>query len=310
MKAGFNVEFQMGGRQDLTTKPAVSAQTVDATSTSTVAAVSSATVGSQAKATGVWGRNATINLSGGFGTVAGGRIEGTNTIENAIVSGQSLDIGFDRAALTGAKSNFNTVSYTSPAINGFNVSVTQLKSLNDKFAVGATAATASGVTTVTAATAAATAETTVNVLGATYANGPLVAGFAYKMVNNSTGVATGELDGTKTEMFATYDLGVAKLGLGYAKNSGDAYAGQKAGMLLSGAIPMGALTLGADYYTRGAGGTTAAALGGTTTDGKAFALVANYAFSKRTSLKATVGKTTGDNLVAEQQYRVGMYHSF
>jgi hypothetical protein len=303
MKASFSVNTQFGGRQDITSTQA------DATTSTT--SNSGALGPNQAKVDGVFGRNVTLSLSGGFGTVSGGRVEGTNTIESAILSGQSLADGFDKAALTGAKSNFNTISYTTPAINGFTASVAQLKSLNDRFAIGATAATTSaGVTTVTAATAAATAETTINVVGASYVNGPLVAGFAYKMVDNVTGIATSQLDGTKTELFATYDLGVAKLGLGYAKNSGDAYAGQKAGVLVSGAIPMGALTLGADYYTRGAGGTTTQALGATYSDGNAYALVAKYELSKRTNLKATIGKLTGDKLVSTQQYRVGMYHAF
>jgi predicted porin len=286
LKASFQSEISAGGRADL-------APTTAST-----------------KDSSVWGRNATMTLSGGFGTVSGGRIEGTNTIESAIVSGQSLNDGFDKAALTGAKSNFNTVSYTTPTFSGVAVTVQQLKSLNTKFAIGASATTTSGVTTVTEATAAATAETTVTVLGASYSNGPLVTGLAYKAVSNITGVTTSILDGSKLEVFATYDLGTAKLGLGYAKNSGDAYKDQKPGLLASVAVPMGAVTLGADWYARKAGGTTTAALGATSTNGSAYSLVANYALSKRSNLKATIGKIEGDNLVAKQQYRVGMYHTF
>jgi hypothetical protein len=256
-----------------------------------------------------------VTLAGPFGTVSGGRIEGTNSIESAIVSGQSLAQGFDRAALTGAKSNFNTIGYTTPTMSGLAVTVQQLKSLNDKFAIGASATTTSGVTTVTEATAAATAETTVTVLGASYSNGPLVAGVVHKSVSNALGgTGTAVLDGTKLEAFAIYDLGTAKVGLGYAKNSGDAYKDQKPGMLASLAVPMGAMTLGADWYARKAGGSTALgqtkALGMTTTNGSAYALVANYALSKRTNLKGTIGKVEGDNLVAKQQYRLGMYHNF
>jgi hypothetical protein len=211
--------------------------------------------------------------------------------------------------LTGSKSNYTTVGYTTPAINGFTASVSNLKLLATTFAPAASAQSTdaiTGITTISAA--AASTETSVNVVGVSYANGPLVAGLAYKMVDVANAVK-----GNKTEMFATYDLGVAKLGLGYAKNSGAAYEGQKAGMLISGAVPLGALTIGADYYTRGAGGATTAAgvlLGGSAIDGKAFALVAKYDLSKRTNLKATVGKLTGTSLISEQQYRVGMYHAF
>jgi len=299
LKASFSTQIQAGGRQDLTTGAQTAAQASANTAT-----------GNQAKVSGVWGRNATVTLSGGFGTVSGGRIEGTNTIESAIVSGQSLAIGFDRAALTGAKSNFNSISYTTPTMSGLAVTVQQTKSLNSLFAIGATATTTSGVTVVTEATAAATAETTVTTMGASYSNGPMVTGLAYKQVSNATGVTTSILDGTKLELFATYDLGTAKIGLGYAKNSGDAYKDQKPGMLASVAVPMGAFTLGADWYARKAGGTTTAALGATTTNGSAYAVVANYALSKRSNLKATIGKVEGDNLVAKQQYRLGMHHTF
>jgi len=291
LKASFSVNTQFGGRQNLNKTSATS------------------TVPTTTKDSGIWGRNVVLSLAGGFGTVSGGRIEGTNTIESAIVSNQSLSNGFDQNSLTGSKSNYTTVGYTTPAFNGFTVTVSNLKLLQTTFAPATTTATTdatTGITTLTAA--AASTETSVNVVGASYSNGPLVAGLAYKMVDlaNTT-------KGNKTEMFATYDLGVAKLGLGYAKNSGTAYEGQKAGMLISGAVPMGALTIGADYYTRGAGGATTAAgvlLGGSAIDGKAYALVAKYDLSKRTNLRATVGKLTGTSLANEQQYRVGMYHAF
>ena len=189
LKASFLTDIQVGGRQDITTRQELGTASGQTTS-----------VASQAKAGGVWGRNATISLAGGFGTVTGGRVESTNLMQSAQLAGASLNDGFDKAGLAGAVSNYNTVSYTSPAFNGFTVGVAQLKSLNDKFAPAA------GVVN---------AETTSNVLSASYANGPLVAGFAHKAVD-----AANTTKGKKNELFATYDLGVAKVGLGYGKNSG------------------------------------------------------------------------------------------
>ncbi len=253
----------MGGRQDLTT--------VDATK-------------NQAKVSGVWGRNAIVSLAGSFGTLSGGRIESTNTHQSAQVAGASLNDGFDKSGLAGAVTNFNTVGYTSPDFNGFKVGVTQLNSLNDKFAP---------------ATGTANAETTVNVISATYANGPLVAGFAHKAVDWANAAK-----GKKNELFATYDLGTAKVGLGYGKNSGDVYAGEKATVIASAVMPMGAFSLGADYAVRSAGGTSAAV------DGKGYAVAANYMLSKRTKINATVGKLEGTGLIGENQYRVGLFHNF
>jgi hypothetical protein len=111
--------------------------------------------------------------------------------------------------------------------------------------------------------------------------------------------------GTKNEMFATYDFGVAKVGLGYGKNSGAAYAGEKATMIVSVVAPLAPnLTVGVDSARRAAGGTSA------TADGKGQAVAVNYMLSKRTKLNGTFGKIEGTGLVGEQQYRVGLFHSF
>ncbi len=270
LKASFFTEMQMGGRQDITTKPAVT----------------SSAVPSQAKKSGVWGRNATLALSGDFGTITGGRIESSNTHQNAQLAGASLSDGFDKAGLAGAVSNYNTIGYTTPElVPGLRASFSQLKALNSDFAPAA---------------GTANAETTVNVLGASYARGPIAAGLAYKMVD-----AANAVKGKKTEAFATYDLVAVKLGAGFGKNSGALYSGEKATVILSAVAPLAAnFTLGVDYAKRSLGGTSA------TADGKGYAVAANYMLSKRTKLNATVGKVEGSGLTGAQQYRVGLFHSF
>ncbi len=269
LTASFLSDVQVGGRQDITTKQAVSSNEV----------------ANQGKATGVWGRNATLSLSGAFGTVSGGRIESSNLNQSAQLAGASLSDGFDKAGLAGAVSNFNIVSYTLPAFNGFTVGVSQLKSLNDKFAP---------------ANGTANAETTVGVISASYVNGPLVAGIARKAVDSANATT-----GTKLEMFATYDLGVAKFGLGYGNNSGAAYSGENATVIASVVAPIsGALTLGADFASRNAGGASA------TADGQGYAIAANYMLSKRTKINATIGKLEGTGLTGNGQYRIGLFHNF
>jgi hypothetical protein len=231
----------------------------------------------------VWARNATVSLAGGFGTLTGGRVEGANLAQSAQLAGASLANGFDQASLAGANTNFNLVSYTSPAFNGFTVGVSQSKALNSVFATAADA----------------TNETTVTAVSASYAAGPLAAGF----VNKSVNTAGTSADGKKNEMFATYDLGVAKVGLGYAKNSGAAYAGQKAQVIASVVAPVAAnFTLGADYINRD--GATAG------TDSKGYAVAANYMLSKRTKINATMGKLTLAGVAGQSQYRVGLFHNF
>jgi hypothetical protein len=274
LKISFSTEMQMGGRQDTTTRPALG--------TGTPATETVTTIGNQSKAGGVWGRNATVSLAGGFGTVTGGRVESTNLMQSAQLAGASLNDGFDNASLAGAVSNYNLVSYAAPAMNGFTVSLSQAKALNADFAPASTTANA---------------EVTVNSIGLSYANGPLVAGYVNKSVDTAT------TDGKKNEMFATYDLGVAKVGLGYGKNSGAKYAGEKATVIASVVAPVAAnFTLGADYATRAAGVIAA--------DSKAYAVAANYMLSKRTKINATVGKLTLAGVAGANQYRVGLFHSF
>jgi len=207
-------------------------------------------------------------------------------MQSAQLAGASLSDGFDKGGLAGAVSNYNLVSYTSPAFSGFTASLSQAKALNADFAPAATVTT--------------NAEVKVTSIGLSYANGPLVAGYVNKTVDTAGTTA----DGKKNELFATYDLGVAKVGLGYGKNSGARYTGEKATVIASAVVPMGAFSIGADYAVRSAGGTSALV------DGKGYAVAANYMLSKRTKINATVGKLEGTGLVGESQYRVGLFHSF
>ena len=277
LKASFSTEMQVGGRQDTSTAAAAAV----------AAGAAAPAVANQSKAGGVWGRNATVSLAGGFGTLTGGRVESTNLMQSAQLAGASLNDGFDKAGLAGAVSNYNLVSYTSPAFSGFTASLSQAKALNSDFAPAATVTT--------------NAEVKVTSIGLSYANGPLVAGYVNKTVDTAGTTA----DGKKNELFATYDLGVAKVGLGYGKNSGARYTGEKATVIASAVVPVAAnFTLGADYAVRSAGGTSAAV------DGKGYAVAANYMLSKRTKINATVGKLEGTGLVGESQYRVGLFHSF
>ena len=276
LKASFSTEMQVGGRQDTSTAAAVAV----------VAGAAAPAVANQSKAGGVWGRNATISLEGGFGTVTGGRLENNNLMQSAQLAGASLSDGFDKAGLAGVVSNYNLVSYTSPAFSGFTASLSRAVALNADFAP--------------AATVTPNLEVKVTSIGLSYVNGPLVAGFVNKTVDTAGTTA----DGKKNELFATYDLGVAKVGLGYGKNSGARYAGEKATVIASAVMPMGPFSVGADYAVRSAGGSSALV------DGKGYAVAANYMLSKRTKVNATFGKLEGTGLLGESQYRVGLFHSF
>jgi predicted porin len=136
-----------------------------------------------------------------------------------------------------------------------------------------------------------------HVLGATYANGPLTLGVAYKHTN---GMPAGAVS-NNTEAFATYDLGVAKVGLGYdSKMNADATNNlisadnaAKSAISFGIAVPVGAWTVGANYAKRG--------------DAKVTEYAAKYDLSKRTSVRFSSGKQTVDT---NTQNRLALVHTF
>jgi predicted porin len=110
------------------------------------------------------------------------------------------------------------------------------------------------------------------VVGANYANGPLAAGVAYK---NNSDAAVGTV---KTNTFAS---GVA---------ASDA---AKSATSFGVSVPVGALTVGANYAKRG--------------DAKVTEFAAKYDLSKRTALRFSSGKQSVDT---NTQNRIALVHAF
>ena len=276
MKATISSQIQAQGRQDITT------------AADTVANVTAHTVGNQARKDGVYGRNASVSLSGGFGAVSVGRLEGTNIVEKAIVAPHFLGDGFDRSYLTGSKANGAQVSYTAPAISGFTVGFSRFTVLDTNFAPAA---------------GAADAELSIDTLGAVYANGPLTVDVANKRYTNGS-----TSKGTKNEIAATYTMGPAKFGIGAQSHTG-AY-------FLSTTMTGNTTVLSASYLLTPqvtVGLTNARrADGAGITGAKGVAYTAEYALSKRTQLNASAGKMqkAGDTANNYNQYRLGIKSTF
>ncbi len=169
------------------------------------------------------GRDATLSLAGGFGTVTVGNIEAGNGIVGRGFAGApvALATGYDGAILDGA-ANADIISYTLPAMNGVSVSVSRLDSIGS--AVGDSAAKGT---------------LQANVLALNYANGPLSAGVDTTSFAGATTVS-------RTRASVSYDLGVAAIGLGYSKKEGTAVQ-----TAMGVKVPMGAVTLGAIYAKNG-----------------------------------------------------------
>ncbi len=170
------------------------------------------------------GRDATLSLSGSFGTLTVGNIEAGNGIMGRGFAGApvSLATGYDGAILDPV-ANADLASYTTPSMNGFTAVVMRLDS------VGETAGNSGGSGSLQA-----------NVLQLNYAAGPLSAGID---TTNFAGSSTA----SRTRLSASYDLGVATVGFGYSKKQAT-----DAQTAMGVKVPMGAVTLGAVYAKNGA----------------------------------------------------------
>ena len=250
-----------------------------------------------------------LDLSGGFGTVSY-----RNTRESDLIAGigssaiNMADGLYHNTGIVVRGSGIDTLAYTSPAIMpGLNASVTYVEGNNGQISL------------------AATNKTSV-VLGAAYTNGPLALRGAYKMKPATTTASNGLTPKANMELAAVYDLGVAKIGVAYdaasmsgastapALSATTATANSKmtatevqtlnnlqtksaTGFTLH--VPVGAVSLGLSYYTRGE--QTITEFG------------ARYDLSKRTYLSAATGKKAGmfdADGYGGNQYRVAMSHTF
>ena len=167
-----------------------------------------------AQNTGVGGRNATVGLSGGFGSVTLGAIEAGNGIIGRGWGGVILTqaSAYDGKLLDGA-SNVDWAMYETPVMNGFKLNYQRVDSVTNP--------------------GAGKGDLTGNVFGAVYDAGPISAGVDY------TDFSDGD---TRVRASASYDMGVAKIGFGYSDKK--TQLGQYT-MGLS--VPIGAMTLGVVY---------------------------------------------------------------
>jgi len=226
--------------------------------------------GAAASATTLGDRGANVTLSGGFGTAFIGR--GASAVRSLwgavgdvsrlpVVSGISAGSSASTSDAKGGDANArviygdaysNYVAYATPAFNGFTASIA-LAPVD-----GSTASTKDAMS-----------------YSLNYANGPLAVGFNLTDSAQTSGqAAVYDVDPAVAKAYipaigkyklntlaASYDLGMAKVGVTYqtismatGTSSGDATA-------LTANIPMGAGSIGLGYGKRGASATTEVAFG-------------------------------------------------
>ncbi len=230
------------------------------------------------------GRDATVFVSGAFGSITAGAIEAGNGIIGRASAGAPT-IGQDSGVTLDAAANVDILTYTTPALMaGLTATVMVLDSVGAPTADGLQAA-------------AATQDATVFALN--YANGPLSLGVDTTSLGQNASASTGT--DSRVRMSVSYDLGVAKVGAGYQTKK--TYAGVKDTQTMVGvSMPAGAWTLGATYAVRNNDVNTS--------DAKGWELGANYAFSKRTAVQIATRDLSINGASSATATRVRLMHSF
>jgi len=247
-------------------------------------------------------RDATVTLSGGFGSITIGSIEFGNGIQGlggagAPVRGlqeETLGVGQGPTARPlFAPGPGDLINYVLPAFGPITLNV-----LYAELPAGA-GGTKNGVVTA----AGSPDGTTAMVVGARYSAGPLAAALDYTKFDTA---AANKLDPdvaeTRLRVSGRYDLGVAAIGLGYETRNYFANGSRIDTTLVGLNVPLGALSVGANYAVnsrdnRAIGDITGLDLG------------ASYALSKRTAVGVFHQKQ--DNDTQEGTFtRVRLLHSF
>ncbi len=212
----------------------------------------------------VLGEDSSLTLAGGFGTVSYAKTRGSTLLTNALLSGASLANDVWAGPLT--RKTIDSVSFTLPAFNGITLGVgrAETNGTSDHNHNNGGEGTVQ-----------------VNTFSAGYVAGPLSAGIAFKG-NQGAG-------SSKNEMFASYDLGVARIAAAYEKTSTDTDSKTALGV----SVPLGALKAGVSYVSFGQ---------------KTYADVGvQYALSKRTSVEVATGDYTD---WANRSTRIRVLHNF
>lgn len=217
--------------------------------------------------------DSSIALAGGFGSLAyaNSRSGSWAVAYGAVGDTWNWNGAYDTDVFQ--RSAVDALTYTSPSMGGVNVIAQYVESSKD------------GSGTPASKTAA---------LGIKYAAGPLAVGA--RVVNTKNDAFVSGITKNSFELGANYDLGVAKIGLGFdSKRRGKADS-DKAAVVVGVAVPMGPVSLGLNYGKR---------------DKATFAdLGLNYSLSKRSSVYVDYGKIKAQAGTSASQYNIVLVHNF
>lgn len=267
----------------------------------------------------LFGRTASVGVSGGFGSIDMGRIVAikdnttwavTGGYANYTAWGNTVDnagFGNPNGTLAAPVRRNNAIQYTSPNMSGLTAQIMYQPGEN-----GVGGATPAGATSYTG-------------LGLGYAAGPMSAHLAYETSKATPGAGVASaapaatvaglaagVDLTETTLAATYDFKIAKLAASYIKGTKAGVAGgDDTGYALGLTAPVGVVNVAAEYARVST--TLASGVDG----GKASALNVrvSYPLSKRSDVYGYYmsGESNGAAAADTQKvthYQLGLRHSF
>jgi len=235
----------------------------------------------------LFGRQAFVGLTGGFGQVRFGRQK--NVLYDTLDAIDPFHIGMAgdawRLFAQYGKRSDNTMTYITPNLSGFAAQVS--------YSLGEVAGNNSAARQIGA--------------NATYTNGPIYVALAYHEQKNALGTD----EGKTTLLGGTYDFAVVKAHLGYAINKGVGTLDTR-DVLAGVTVPFGPHAILADYIRK-----TDKHLSNADVD--QYAIGYTYALSKRTNLYSSYSYTSNDNAVkynaavlggTAKLFNVGVRHTF
>ncbi len=260
---------------------------------------------------GVSGGDSFVSLGGNFGTVKLSTARGSDYLSGGI-SGVG-GVGFDGKVFSALTAS-DSLGYTSPSFGGLTFGVSHSESAPKQTDETGTAVIGLGLGAGAAGSQPRDTYQRSTGVTATYAAGPLAASLNFTVWDQQGAATTGDAAGngkSRTSIQGAYDFGVAKIGAGFRATQ--FVVGTRNDAFAAVGIPLGALTLGADWGSRTQNDTAvndkAEVTAGTRTG---YGLSASYALSKRTSVSLSTARWDAKigNTSANTETNLLLAHSF
>jgi len=239
------------------------------------------------------GNDATIKLTTGSGTaVTVGTTKGGSYLTGGLAA-VGTNYNWDLSGrLFGGRTVNDAVSVKIPLMEGVSVSVSHAEAAVSSYWTGSGAA-GNGT------------EQRYNTASLDYAAGALAVNAGYRAYDNTTNASTSSSN-TRNRAAASYDLGVAKVGVGY-ESTQYMFGNAKTDSLLGVNVPLGALSLGVQFAQVSTSGNASAA---SNYNRNGYLLGANYNLSKQTYIAAHYYNYDGGTTVNPNGYGLFLYKGF